>query len=86
MIYGTSLVHWLKCPLVDKIIKTYFLFQAANWGYTDIVKMLLSSNKVKDTLDLQDVLGQTALFIGIIKIKKLEATVITLNVISTSSD
>ena len=72
--------------MVDEIIKTYFLFQAAYWGYTDIVKMLLSSNKVKDTLDLQDVLGQTALFIGIIKIKKLEATVITLNVISTSSD
>ena len=64
MIYGTSLVHWLKCPLVDKIIKTYFLFQAANWGYTDIVKVLLSSNKVKDILNLQDDDGNTALLIG----------------------
>ena len=51
-----------------KLYKFFFSQAAAN-GYTDIVKMLLSSNKVKDKRDLQDVLGQTALFIGIIKLK-----------------
>ena len=68
-----------------KLYKFFFSQAAAN-GYTDIVKVLLSSNKVKDILNLQDKIGETALFIGIIKIKKLEATVLTLNVISTSSD
>ena len=73
-------------PILADYYKSLFSFSAAASGNTDIVKALLSSNKLKDKLDLQDNIGETALFIGIIKIKKLEATVITLNLISTSSN
>ena len=53
------------------IFAVYILFQAAANGYTEIVTVLLSSNKVKDNIDLQDNKEETALIIGILKFKIL---------------
>ena len=50
--------------LIKRFFYVYYLFQAANLSNIEFVQALISSGKLK--IDLQDVKGETALFIGIL--------------------